>query len=510
MSADYGRVKNALKQLGLEESLIHLWHYSRLICNGEPLPHGYRHVDGLGVHMRLEQFAFPHQLDLLAREVMLHADRSGRRGVRSLRQWGDLAAAMNAIRYYGDAVFDGDKDGGVLLTLHRIAHQQLSRSSMTRTRMGRYLALYRFQSLSPFFRTGIGIDVDSYFAMAFAAISASNQRPCSNRSTDYSCLGVDQAASEIFFSRIVGSADEIRNKLIAEQRLGDCWEYTLNALHFKPLVAFDAKHPERLICPLPHAVESRLTEGIFFDVFCKERTFAQAYGDAVEYIVGRMLCSLPPRYAHYKPAKELIGKAVYDGTDWIVHDGETTAHIECKAKRLALPGCVAEKLEDLRREIGHLAEAVLQNYKNIDRATRASESGATSQSDIFSVVVTLEDWLLFSPVATDLLDDLVTEGLQKAGLAPELRTRVPYLIFGAETFQYAIAAMQHHPMSEVLAGLLKPEHKGWVPSAYLHKQYPGLDPASIGNFDQDFDTVVGSILSEAKSRKATGLLASAS
>ena len=125
--ADYGRVKNALKQLSLEESLIHLWHYCRLIFNGEALPYHYQHIDRRGVHMPLERLAFPHQLDLLGRELMLHADRSGRPPVRSLANWSDLASALNAIRHYGNAVFDGDKDGGVLLTIHRIAHQQFPR-----------------------------------------------------------------------------------------------------------------------------------------------------------------------------------------------------------------------------------------------------------------------------------------------------------------------------------------------------------------------------------------------
>ncbi len=435
---------------------------------------------------------------------MLHSDRSTRKPTRSLATWEHLASAVNAIRYYGDAVFDGEKDGGVMLTLHRIAHQQLPRfSRFSRSKMGRYLALYRFDALSPFFRKRIGIDVDSYFAMAFAVISASNQRPCSNRQTDYSVLGVDPLCSERFFSRIVGSAEEIRAKLISEQRLGDCWEYTFNALHFKPLVAFDAKHPERLICPLPHAVESRLTEGVFFDVFSDRPGFEKAYGDAIEHIVGRMLQSLPSSYSVIKPDKEVVGKLEFAGTDWIIGDGVDKAYIECKAKRLALRGRVAEKVEDLRDEMRHLADAVLQNYRNIDRAIRrpiaSSETGSA-----FSIVVTLEDWFLFSPVATDMLEQMVTEGLHSAGLPIDLRERIPYLIFGAESFQHAIAAMLSHSISDVLGGLQMPKYQGWVPSTYLQERFADANPAAIGDFERDFEALVGTLLSEANIRRAKG------
>lgn len=504
MSADYGRIKGALRYLSLEESLIHLWHYSRLICNGEPLPYRYRHIDGRGVHVQLERYAFPHQLDLLGRELMLHADRSGKPTSRSLASWEDLANAMNAIRYYGNAVFDGDKEGGVLLTLHRIAHQQLTRSSrLSGSKMGRYLALYRHGDLSSFFQKRIGIDVESYFAMAFAAISASSMRPCSNRTTDYSVLGVDQALSDKFFARIVGTTQEIREKLIEVQRLGDCWEYTFNALHFKPLVAFDVKHPERLICPLPQAVESRLTEGVFFDVFSKSPAFEKAYGEAVEHIVGRMLKSLPVTYSVSKPSKERIGKLEFAGVDWVIEQGSDRAFIECKAKRLALPGRVAERLEDLRHEIGHLAEAVLQNYRNIDRILRQSDASGGSFGHTFSIVVTLEDWLLFSPITTQMLDDMVTEGLRGSGLSTDIRERAPYLIFGAESFQHAVAALTINSMSDVLGGLNAPKYHGWVPSTYLHERFADVDPAPIGRFEYEFDSMVGKLLSDAELRNLT-------
>lgn len=502
MSADYGRVKRALRGLGLEDSLTHLWHYCRLTGDGIPLPHQYQHIDGRGVHIRLEKHVFPHQLDILGRELMLHADRSGKPSVRTLASWNDLARAMNALYYYGEAVFDGEKQGGVMLTLHRIAHQQLPRfSRLSSAKMGRYLALYRFHSLAPFFETQIGIDVDTYFVMAFAVISASAQRPCSNRLTDYSVLGIDPGSAERFFSRVVGTTDEIRKKLIDDQRLGDCWEYTFNALHFKPLVAFDADHPERLICPLPYAVESRLTEGIFFDVATKGAGFEKAYGDGVEYIIGRMLQSLPSTYSVSKPVKQRVGKLEFAGADFIIDQDQSRAYIECKAKRLALRGRVAEKLEDLRSEIQYLANAILQNYRNIDRETSEPDATNDAQCRIFSIVITLEDWLLFSNVATDMLERLVTEGLEKSGLPADLKQRVPYLVFGAETFQHAVAAMTIHPMSDVLGGLGAPQYEGWVPSTYLQTCFPDVKTSSIGGFDKDFNSLVHSLLSDAKMRR---------
>ena len=502
MLADYGRVKRALRTLNLEESLIHLWNYSRLVSDNVPLPPVYRHADRRGVAQNLTRFVFPHELELLARELLLHADRSERKAHRSIGDWYVLAESMNAIKGYANDVFDANKSGGVMLTLHRLAHQQFPRFSIiTASKIGRYLALYRHQALSEVFERRIGVDVDSYFVMAFATIAATTQRPITNTQTDYSVLGIEDSTSRLFFSRIVGGIDEVRKKLIEDQRLGDTWEYTFNALHYKPLIAFNPLHPERAICPVPPLLERRLTDGIFFDLYESGSGFEKAYGDAVENIVGRMLASLPPSFDTYKPDPLTIGKSSFAGCDWIVAEHESYAFVECKAKRIASKARVADRLKDLQDELRYLADAVVQNYLNLHRWASHDPKIAKKKGPSYCIVVTLEDWLLFSPIATETLEKLVSVGLEKHGISEELATKSPYLVMGSESFQKAVAALRVHPMSDVFGGLDLPKYKGWLPSTYLHDRYPDIESDDVGAFCTEFQGLLDCVMASAEVRE---------
>jgi hypothetical protein len=500
--AHYGDVRKVLRQLSLEESLPHIWQYSRLISGGIPLPDRYVHRDNRGLWQKLERYVFPHELDLLVREVLLHGDYWGTTPFKSLARWEDLADVINVLKNFGNNSFNADVDGGIWLTLHRLAHQQFPRfSRLTKPKMGRHLALYRSRKLREVLESTLGIDVDAYFIMAFAVIAGSLSNVRTNINTDYGIVGINPEQVERFFKLIVGSREEMRQMAIKSQKLDDCWEYAFNVFHYKPMIALNPKHPDRVYCPVPPALEKRVIEGLYYDLV-STNGFEHAFGEAVNEVIGRMLKSLEPAYEVYKPEVLTIRKQHFDGTDWVVQKGDNCAFVECKAKRISLSGRVAEEVQALRKELGTLAQAVVQNYANIHRAKQQdTEIGSTSKQ-YFNLVITLEDWLLFSEISYRLLHEQVLEKFAEAKLPLTMLDDVPYRVMGFEAAQHCCAALLDHPIDEVIGLTNQPKFAGMAFSHELRERFPTADAQAIGGFDADFIALLDPVIKRAGQKVA--------
>lgn len=502
MLADYQAVKCTLRKYGLEDSFVHLWHYSRLVNDGIPLPYDY--VRGMpagqvDVHKRL----FPHQLELLLRELLLHSNRQGP-GERSIGDLNGLAAAVNSLQQYGNAVAGINLERDIQLVLHRVGHQQIPRfSRMSKQRLGRYLSLYRDSDLSRLFQNCFGLSVDDYFTLAFAVLAGFLRNVRLEGSSSYEVIGVGRDASAAFLSRIVGGIGEIRAKLIGEQRLGPEWEYTFNAVHFKPLIALDPRHPTRLYCPIPAVLERRLTEGLFFDLFEQRkrlRGFENVYGAAFESLVGRVLRAPDGGVDVLKPETWSRSGKTFDGFDWMVFDDSAVLFVECKAKRMSYSGKQAPDIESIRVQLAVLAEAIVQNYKNIATWSSSGEADLASGKPCYCVVVTLEDWVLFSNVASDELDMLVKEIASLEGVSLELVDAIPYLIFSIEDLEEAMAAVQVFDLNRVFGrkDMDGSPSKGYLMSTYLRSEFPQQVGLDVAGFAEDFDRLVSGVIAAAK------------
>ncbi len=495
---DYQRVKASLRKLSLEESLQHLWCFSRLVSGRVPLPYTYELNDPKGLWNKLQNHVFPHEMDLFARELILHADRSGRSSKDTLAKWETLTTAFQAIKDFGNYSFDPSVEGGVRLTLHQLAHQQLPRfSKFSKAKIGRYLALYRSPEIRKLFEKKLKIEVEKYFILAFGVIAGFYNSARLNTTTDFSILGIDPTSSERFFSRLVGGLEEMRMKAIECQRLDSTWEYTLNPFHFKPLIALDLKHAERVCCPVPSILERRLLDGIYYDL---ERAtgFSNAFGAAVDEVFGRVLFELRPQYEVFKPEPYFINKARYDGTDWIISRDGHKAFVECKAKRISLPGRVAETLADVDAELGILADAVVQNYANIHREMYREQPEGLSEGRSYNVVMTIEDWFLFSGLTFVMLHDQVVKRLAEKGLPLSLLDLVPYRVLSFEGAQHWVGALNTSIMEHVLGNTNEDKYMGWAYMNYLQTEFPDIDVEAVGSFEADFDEVFQPVLEAVK------------
>lgn len=489
----YQAVQSVLRQFSLEASLPHIWRYSRLASQNIPLPRSYGYVSR-GAWDKLNQMLHPHKLEVLLRELLIHADHWDAGGSRDLWQWNDLADAVNALNGFSDAVYDPDAEGGIHLTLHRLAHQQFPRfSPLTSPKMGRHLALYSVPAMREVFERHLGLSVESYFVMAFTAIAGSLARPRNNITTDYAIVGIDADESMRFFNLIVGSLADMKAMALKSQRLDECWEYAFNVFQFRPMIALDPARPERVYCPLPPMLEKRLLEGLYYDLV-KAEGFGDAFGEAVDAVIGRMLQSLSPAYEVFKPQIHVVKKQTFHGADWIIRNNYHCAFVECKGARISLSGRVAENLGTLRKELGIIADAVVQNYANLHRERQRWGEEGQPQRQFYNLVITLEDWLIFSQFDFEEIYGQVQKRLTDTGLPASLLDEVPFRVMGFEGAQHCCAALAQHPMDEVIGLSNEPKYAGMAFTHELQDRYPNVDAHAVGGFDQDFDALMDPVL----------------
>lgn len=490
--AHYGNVKSTFRKLGLEESFVHIWAIAMHVARNIPLPYGYEDLSPLAGR-DLKKYVFPHHLDLILREVVLHGGRGP--VSRNLARWSDLAVAVNAITKYGDDVFDEKESDAVMLTMHRCAHQQFNISNpLDKQKIGRYLSLYRDESLAKIFERRLGIGVDEYFLLAFGVLAGFMSRPTMNAGTDFSILGVSQVASSAFFARLVGFLPELRRALIDEQDLSSCWEYTRNAIHFRPLINVDPAAPERIYCPMPALLEQRLFAGIFYDIVEESEDFYKAYGAAFEALVGGVLLGAGVHSKRTKPPVYHIGKRRMDGVDWLLSDDTAHVFVECKTKRITAAARTAATKSAVGQQIEVLAKAVFQNYRNIHDAREGAWELEHGRHKFYSLVVTLEDWHLFSPIASKMLRSMVADKLASAGLPESMLDEIPYYVCSIEELEQLISVLHGREFREVLDGLADEQYRGWMVGTYLRNSYPAARGADRVNFYAGFEEIVDQVV----------------
>jgi hypothetical protein len=120
---EYKPFRNYMRGFDLVSSLVDVWQYSLHVMDDKPLPAGYAVGKSSSVTSPIKEMIHPWDLEVLVREIVLNASDYGQ---RSIKNWNDLAVAVNHMRRLDEASFALGKDPSpdVMLELHRIAHRQ--------------------------------------------------------------------------------------------------------------------------------------------------------------------------------------------------------------------------------------------------------------------------------------------------------------------------------------------------------------------------------------------------
>lgn len=477
----YKPLRNMARRYALGDALPDLWEIQRHLSLGNPLPTGFDPLPtpvGTPIEHVYPQF----KLDLIAREMLLHAGVSG--ADRTLRRANHLADLLNAIRDYGNETVGSEGNDNVLAMLHRIGHQQVFSHGSVRRNVNRSQVVYSHPDLHQVFFEQLGISPAQYLRLALHVLREAMAAPVWQWRPSNLTAGIPIAAIDAFFARISATVDDHRAFLKENEVLDVGWEFTAKSLPAKPLVR--GSRVGTFCCPLvPHLVQ-RLFSGVYYDLVTHPK-FNIPFGNAVEHLIGAVLRRGYPesRLTKPEPYRLKVKGEEFHGADWILSDGTANLFIECKGKRPRMESRTLLREEDKDADIDTLARAVAQNYQNIDHALRGLTSWIPNGLPTFSVIATLEDWVLFSPFVQDPLRERVLHHMSVKGLSETLIAEVPYVIASAADVEELACAMAEHGVMPVLTAKQTGEHAQWMFSPFFLRFYPKVKLAAEHLLEED-------------------------
>ena len=327
-----------------------------------------------------------------------------------------------------------------------------------------------------------------YLRMSLLVLQKAMAAPFWQRPQNYTIFGIPDAAADSFFSRISVTVEEHRAALLKDQVLDVGWEFTPNSLQARPLIRCDTAGTT-YCCPIVSRLTERLLSGVYYDLVTHPQ-FGKPFGEAVDDLIGMTLrrgyttCSLS------KPDEYQLGGEQFHGADWIVSDGTANIFVECKAKRprMAMKALLNE--EDMDSDLDALARAIAQNYQNIDHAMRGITSWVPNNLPTFSVIATLEDWVLFSPFAREPLHNRLLHHMTRKGLSHDLIDQVPYFIGSAADVEELACATAQHGIESVLTAKHTGEHASWMFGPFFQQFYPDARRSAENLFKEDISRML--------------------
>jgi len=469
----YKPFRNYMRRFALAPSLIQLWGYFLFATESRDL-HPALAV-GRPAHLDLRARLYAWDLEILVREVILNAETRGSDG---LHQWNHLAEAINHIRRLeGEPYKDGESRSDIMVDLQRIPHRQFrwqSGSAKRAAQIVRAWMIFGGDELDAKVQAQIGMSMAQLLRLGMVITGGLLNRPYLDLSTDYSPIGVPPSASRPLLERLTCDLPTLRNRTRECQQYNDAWLYASFPLEHTPLIRLDAANPDRLLCPVPRYLLNRVTSGIFYDIVNSDG-FANAYGYAFQRYVGEVISATVPTppftVIEEHPYAEVKAKLKH-GADWIISDATGHLFIECKTKRLSLGSKNVTDPEAIERDLGAMAQAIIQNYKNILDAKKGITAWQPDDLPIYPVVVTLEDWHLFSTHFTGQLQGKVNEVLVEEGIDSTIVNDMPYTVTSVSELEAVLQVVATRGVSPVFAHKTEADYWTWAWTGFLPTHFP--------------------------------------
>ncbi len=233
-------------------------------------------------------------------------------------------------------------------------------------------------------------------------------------------------------------------------------------------------HPDRVICPIPMFLLRRASDGLFYDLV-KSPGFDNAYGTAFQNYVGLVLGEVlkPPSFHVTGEEPYQIAKGYRKhGVDWTVKDETANLFIECKAKRLRQDAKFIVTGSGLTDAIDALGSYIVQHYKNIIDARAGRTNWTPNDKPSFAMIVTLEDWWIFSPPIVSMLDDSVCRHLSDQAIDKAVLESVPFTVVSIDELEVGCQIMAETGIHAFLQEKANPEHRGWALSPFAFSRFP--------------------------------------
>ena len=479
----YSDFRRFLRGLDQFDALLTIWGYHLHVVDGRPLLQGF--AADRPPSMDLRKHIRPWALDILSREVILHAGRHPR-PTRRLSQYKDLAAAINAVMKMSDVAPDADND--FMLHMHRLAHQQFPWQSggWTQASVIRVWKIYGGDMLDSMVQSKYGMTMQQIIWRGFATGGNFLSNWGMTTTADYSDpLSIPPEASRAFFETLARTPQELQELARPHQAFNDSWASTWNPLRLFPLVRYDPHHPEYAMCPIPRFAQERITTGVFYDIV-KENGFSDAFGSAFQSYIGEIIkATCGDGFTVTPEAEYRVGRDRKNGVDWTVSDGTGVLYIECKAKRMRRGSKELISRADIDADLSEFANAIVQHYKNIDDVLVGRTQQAAPTGSVFMIVVTLESWYMTSTTVRQQLADIVVDRMQKTALPLSMLDTIPWQVVAAQEFEQVAQVFSEEGIASVLEEKVSPDYRDWDLNGFIHRTRASWPARYVPLFPED-------------------------
>jgi hypothetical protein len=475
----YKPLRNFSKKLDLNTSLVQVWEIFQNIVNDKPLPYEF-HVLGNG-SPSVKGKAFPWELDILVKEIILHA---GKVCDKNLFVIPDFVCAFNLVKNIPDTLIGMRPQERIMREMSRIYSQQSTwKTGKDLQTLARYLRIYSYPDLHEVLLKATGMSIKHHMLMGAAITGHLLGSYWYSPLQSFEAFGISNQMRDSFWNRVSSNVNDLREAVRKEQKYDDDWAYTFNPLMEKPFIRGLTRDPNMAVCPIPSYLIQRITEGLFFDIK-NVKGFGNSYGAAVESYVKGITEQLNEGgfFTVIEGSEYKVGKDKKHGVDLILESSNTAILIECKTKKMVWDARYGYGEKSLISEIEKLAMFVVQNYKNLVDVVSGNTNWKCLGRHLYPMVVTLGDFLMMDPVIiarfeTEILDKLAIEGLP-----PEIQSEYPYLVVSIDEYEKLIQVLDIVGFDEFFDKFKASENRGWAVTKFLHEVYS----AEILNCSNDY------------------------
>ncbi|WP_423414844.1 hypothetical protein RLW55_16780 [Hyphomicrobium sp. B1] len=469
----YRFLRRRIEKCGFADCLFVIWAYSQFLqVRGFQFPPNIEKPNKFLAGDRSGYFIHEWELQTLAEEVILHAQRDGADTTKTLREWRILEGVLQRLRGLENELYGENEGADVLLEISRIMHRQFPwQQAQPNTKLVyRYFRIFSDSKVAAVCQRVLGLSIEDLYSLALTAFSHFQTAVALNITTAPPTL-------DPLLKFAARSVAEIANAINSVHTLDDTYAYRLSPLSLFPLMRVEDGGRVWVICPIPTLLFWRVTAGLYYDLI-GDPDFGNALGFSFERYIGDVLAE-----AITAPNLRISAEAKY-GTrrqpratpDWLIIEGDTAVtFVECKAKRMTVAAKQAlGNLAPLEADIAKLADAIRQLYERISEYAQGQfpNLNFVATRKCFPVVVTLEHWYI-SGRTSEILHAAAVESMTNAGLDLTWLDKAPYSIMSADEFENAAQIINAVGIATCFEGKFSdPQRRTWMFREYLRDGFP--------------------------------------
>jgi len=142
-----------------------------------------------------------------------------------------------------------------------------------------------------------------------------------------------------------------------------------------------------------------------------------------------------------------------------------------------------------------LAKAIGQIYATMSDAISGKyPTWKPNGLPIYPIIVTLDNWNLFTPMIQGELDNLVKEELNRRGIGCSILSDYRYTVCCIREFEAAIQVMHSNGIHEVMKGITDPSKAGWLFSVYLTSEFSESTSQTRALFPEERERFLSGVL----------------